>query len=271
MLGALVRTARLQLAPWTMSDVEAALSIFGDGEAARWLTPAMNPSPDMAAMQHLVSRWGADSATIEQPLGRWKVTDLAIGHTVSAVSLLPLPPDNIDFEIGVQIARGWWGNGYAGEVPRSLVARMAQWRPRTSHSSGSGIRPAPWGRRAARRGTAGVGGIAVLSRCGVSRCLTVREGVVQAGAVGLLRLWWAGWRRRAPPRPRGGPRRRRVRRRSHTTPRRVMNRAGHRAPRTRHCRSRHRRRLPGHPAAASSGWAAPDRRAWWGSPDAVSP
>ncbi|MET8965312.1 GNAT family N-acetyltransferase [Streptomyces sp. NPDC004074] len=145
----LVQTARLQLAPWTMSDVEAALSIFGDGEVARWLAPAMNPIPDMAAMQHLVSRWGADSATIEPPLGRWKVTDLAIGHTVGAVSLLPLPPDNIDFEIGVQVARGWWGNGYAGEVPRSLVARVAQWRPRTSHSSGIGIRPAPW-RRAAR-------------------------------------------------------------------------------------------------------------------------
>jgi RimJ/RimL family protein N-acetyltransferase len=104
-----------------MSDVEAALSIFGDGEVARWLTPAMNRIPDMAAMQHLVSRWVADSAAIEPSLGRWKVNDLAIGHTVGAVSLLPLPPDNIDSEISVQITRGWWGNGSAGEAGDAIA------------------------------------------------------------------------------------------------------------------------------------------------------
>ncbi|MFD0580137.1 GNAT family N-acetyltransferase [Dactylosporangium darangshiense] len=62
-----------------------------------------------------------DSAAIEPPLGRWKVTDLAGGHTVGAVSLLPLPPDDIDFEIGVQIARGWWGHGYAGEAGEAIA------------------------------------------------------------------------------------------------------------------------------------------------------
>jgi RimJ/RimL family protein N-acetyltransferase len=119
--GVLIRTARLQLAPWTMSDVEAALSIFGDGEVARWLAPAMNRVPDMAAMQDLIARWIADSAATEPPLGRWKVKDLAIGHTVGAVSLLPLPPDDIDSEISVQIARGWWGNGYAGEAGDAIA------------------------------------------------------------------------------------------------------------------------------------------------------
>jgi RimJ/RimL family protein N-acetyltransferase len=119
--GALIRTARLQLAPWTMSDVEAALSIFGDGEVARWLAPAMNRIPDMSAMQDLVSRWVADSAAIEPPLGRWKVNDLVNGHTVGAVSLLPLPPDDIDLEISIQITRDWWGNGYAGEAGDAIA------------------------------------------------------------------------------------------------------------------------------------------------------
>lgn len=119
--GALIRTARLRLSPWTMSDVEAALSIFGDAEVARWLAPAMNRIPDMAAMQRLVSGWIEDSAAVEPPLGRWKVTDRAIGHTVGAVSLLPLPPDDIDSMISVQIARGWWGNGYAGEAGEAIA------------------------------------------------------------------------------------------------------------------------------------------------------
>lgn len=119
--GAVIRSARLRLAPWTMSDVEAALSIFGDGEVARWLAPAMKRIPDMAAMRQLVSRWVADSVAIESPLGRWKVTDLAAGRTVGAVSLLSLPPDDIDVEIGVQIARGSWGNGYAGEAGDAIA------------------------------------------------------------------------------------------------------------------------------------------------------
>lgn len=119
--GVLIRTARLQLAPWTMSDVEAALSIFGDGEVARWLAPAMDRVPDMAAMHDLVSRWVADSAAVEPPLGRWKVTDLTSGQTVGAVSLLPLPPDNIDSQISVQIARDWWRNGYAGEAGDAIA------------------------------------------------------------------------------------------------------------------------------------------------------
>lgn len=119
--GALIRTARLQLAPWTMSDVEAALGIFGDEEVARWLAPAMSRVPDAAAMRQLVSRWVADGALVKPPLGRWTVTDRATGHTVGAVSLLPLPPDDIDSEISVQIARDRWGNGYAGEAGHAIA------------------------------------------------------------------------------------------------------------------------------------------------------
>jgi RimJ/RimL family protein N-acetyltransferase len=119
--GTLIRSARLQLAPWSMSDVDAALGIFGDGEVARWLAPAMDRITDHAAMRELVSRWVTDNAATEPPLGRWKITDRAAGSTVGAVSLLSLPPHDIDFEIGVQIARRWWGNGYAGEAGDAIA------------------------------------------------------------------------------------------------------------------------------------------------------
>jgi RimJ/RimL family protein N-acetyltransferase len=119
--GVLVRTTRLRLAPWTPSDVDAAMSIFGDADVARWLTPAMDRVPDLAAMRQLISGWVADGAGLEPPLGRWAVTDLSVGQVVGAVSLLPLPPDDIDYVIGVQIARGWWGNGYAGEAGDAIA------------------------------------------------------------------------------------------------------------------------------------------------------
>jgi RimJ/RimL family protein N-acetyltransferase len=111
--GPLIRTARLHLTPWTTSDAEAALGIFGDGEVARWLAPAMARVPDLAAMQRLLDGW---VSAPEPPAGRWKVAERAGGRVVGAVSLLPLPPDDIDLEVGVQIARSWWGNGYAGEA-----------------------------------------------------------------------------------------------------------------------------------------------------------
>ncbi|WIX83648.1 GNAT family N-acetyltransferase [Amycolatopsis carbonis] len=104
-----------------MPDVEAALGIFGDEEVSRWLAPAMDRVADISAMQDLVAGWVADGLETEPPVGRWKATDLASGRVVGAVSLLPLPPDDIDFEIGVQIARGWWGNGYAGEVGDAIA------------------------------------------------------------------------------------------------------------------------------------------------------
>lgn len=119
--GVLIQTARLRIAPWTVSDVEAALGIFGDNEVARWLAPAMDRVPDMNAMRHLISGWVADNSDMEPPLGRWKVTDLATGHIVGAVSLLPLPPSDVDFEVGVQVARDLWGNGYAAEAGEALA------------------------------------------------------------------------------------------------------------------------------------------------------
>jgi RimJ/RimL family protein N-acetyltransferase len=114
--GPLIRAARLDLAPWTTSDAEAALGIFGDGEVARWLAPAMARVPDLAAMRRLLDGWVSAGPAAEPPIGRWKVAERAGGRVVGAVSLLPLPPDDIDLEVGVQIARDRWGNGYAGEA-----------------------------------------------------------------------------------------------------------------------------------------------------------
>jgi RimJ/RimL family protein N-acetyltransferase len=114
--GPLIRAAHLDLAPWTTSDAEAALGIFGDGEVARWLAPAMARVPDLAAMRRLLDGWVSAGPAAEPPIGRWKVAERAGGRVVGAVSLLPLPPDDIDLEVGVQIARDRWGNGYAGEA-----------------------------------------------------------------------------------------------------------------------------------------------------------
>jgi RimJ/RimL family protein N-acetyltransferase len=119
--GRRIRTPRLQLAPWTTGDAAEALRIFGDVHVAKWLAPAMNRITNETEMQDLLTRWTAVDATLPAPLGHWKVDDLETGHTIGAVALLPLPPYEVDYEIGIQVAPAYWGRGVAAEAGHGLA------------------------------------------------------------------------------------------------------------------------------------------------------
>lgn len=119
--GRRIRTSRLQLAPWTTDDAAGALRIFGDVDVARWLAPAMGRITNETEMQDLLSRWVTEDATLPEPLGRWKVEDLETGETIGAVALLLLPPYDVDYEIGIQVAADYWGRGVAAEAGHALA------------------------------------------------------------------------------------------------------------------------------------------------------
>lgn len=119
--GRRIRTSRLQLAPWTTDDAAGALRIFGDVDVARWLAPAMDRITTETEMKDLLSRWVTDAATLPAPLGRWKVDDLETGKTIGAVALLLLPPYEVDYEIGIQVAAAYWGRGVAAEAGHALA------------------------------------------------------------------------------------------------------------------------------------------------------
>ena len=117
--GQRIRTPRLLLRPWAAEDADAALTVFGDEQVARWLAPAVDRIPDVETMRDTLARWAGER--VASPSGRWAVEAAASGEVVGAVALLPLPPDELDLEIGWQLAPGAWGNGFAAEAGHAVA------------------------------------------------------------------------------------------------------------------------------------------------------
>jgi len=117
--GQRIRTPRLLLRPWAAEDADAALTVFGDEQVARWLAPAVDRIPDVETMRDTLARWAGER--VASPSGRWAVEATASGEVVGAVALLPLPPDEVDLEIGWQLAPGAWGNGFAAEAGHAVA------------------------------------------------------------------------------------------------------------------------------------------------------
>lgn len=116
-------TPRLILRSWQVEDAPAALAIYGHPNVARWLSPVMDPVPDLNAMRLLLQQWVAEDERMYPPAGRWAI-QLPDGPVIGGAILLPLPPGNEDLEIGWQLNPDEWGHGYASETTYA-IARWA--------------------------------------------------------------------------------------------------------------------------------------------------
>lgn len=116
-----ISTLRLLLRPWSTSDAESALSIFGNDEVARWLAPAMTRIADVDAMRDLIQTWIEERHDSPRPTGRWAIEEAATGQVVGAGSILPMPPFGQDLEIAWQLAPASWGQGFATEAGHALA------------------------------------------------------------------------------------------------------------------------------------------------------
>jgi RimJ/RimL family protein N-acetyltransferase len=117
-------TERLVLRSWRLDDANAALGIYGDAEVARWLSPAMDRAPDEPAMRLLLQQWVAEDARMTPPAARWAIESRDGGRLLGGAILLPLPPGDVDLEMGWQLHPSAWGRGYATEAGRA-IARWA--------------------------------------------------------------------------------------------------------------------------------------------------
>jgi RimJ/RimL family protein N-acetyltransferase len=115
-------TDRLVLRPWQLHDAPAALRSYGDAEVARWLSPTMDQVTDEGAMRLVLQQWIAEDARMLTPAGRWAIELRDGGEVIGGATLLPLPPDD-EYEMGWQLERSRWGNGYATEAGMAV----AQW------------------------------------------------------------------------------------------------------------------------------------------------
>jgi len=116
-------TGRLALRPWWLDDAPAALRSFGDEDVARWLSPTMDRVRDADAMRLVLQKWIAEDAAMLTPAGRWAIELRDGGDLIGGATLLPLPPDD-EYEMGWQLERARWGNGYATEAGLA-IARWA--------------------------------------------------------------------------------------------------------------------------------------------------
>jgi RimJ/RimL family protein N-acetyltransferase len=73
----------------------------------------------VASMESVISAW-LDSPPPE-PAGRWAVTSASDGCLLGGVSVLPLPPERSDLEIGWQLDPAVWGRGYAAEAGHAVA------------------------------------------------------------------------------------------------------------------------------------------------------
>lgn len=114
-------TERLILRSWQVEDAPAALAVYGHPAVARWLSPAMDQVPDLAAMRLLLQHWIAETARAALPAGRWAIQRRSDNRVIGGAILLPLPPGNEDLEIGWQLHPDAWGHAYASETTYALA------------------------------------------------------------------------------------------------------------------------------------------------------
>jgi RimJ/RimL family protein N-acetyltransferase len=119
--GVRIRTARLILRPWVLDDAEAALAIYGAGEVSRWLAPAVERVPNIASMREHLGSWMVECASLDSCQGRWAIVQQGTGEVVGGVTLLPLPPYELDLQVGWEIAPKAWGNGFATEAGHAVA------------------------------------------------------------------------------------------------------------------------------------------------------
>lgn len=108
-------TARLHARPWSpATDAQAAYAIYSRPEVTSTLAsiPVPLSSPEQA--RDYLTAW---ARPFDHPAyGVWAVQPSQGGVPIGTAFVRPLPPDEVDVEIGWHLHPDAWGHGYATEI-----------------------------------------------------------------------------------------------------------------------------------------------------------
>jgi len=126
-----LETDRLVLRQFGEDDAAALFLLDSDPEVMRYVGPQF-ALPDEAAYRERIRNYFQPYYVRGQHFGFWAAEEKATGRFVGWFHLRPAPDYRFareagfrdgEFDIGFRLIRSMWGNGYATEVTRALLAR----------------------------------------------------------------------------------------------------------------------------------------------------
>ena len=117
-----LQTARLAFRTWVQSDLELALGLWGDPRVTRYFD-----AREKLSLQEVQDRLDAEiRGQIDNGVQYWPIFLRSSHEHVGCCGLRPYQPAEKIYEIGFHIRACHWGNGYATEAARGVMAYAFQ-------------------------------------------------------------------------------------------------------------------------------------------------
>jgi RimJ/RimL family protein N-acetyltransferase len=110
-----LRSERLGFRPWSDSDIDLALGLWGDPQVTQFIG---GPFSDEQVRERLTR----EIATLrEHGTQYWPAFLLATGEHVGCCGVRPYRVEDRVYELGFHIRKAQWGRGYAREAARAVI------------------------------------------------------------------------------------------------------------------------------------------------------
>jgi RimJ/RimL family protein N-acetyltransferase len=133
----ILRTERLDVRPWRDDEAERVFDLYARDEVARWLGATPRPMASLEEAVLAVKRW-TERHEADPRCGLCAIVPRDTGVPAGSVLLAVLPDaagvPTGDLEVGWHLHPDAWGQGYATEAARAVVAHAFATGARRVHA-----------------------------------------------------------------------------------------------------------------------------------------